>query len=365
MVNDRDAFFMRKALQLAERGRGTTSPNPMVGALVVDNDGVIVGRGAHEFAGGAHAEVHALRDARERARGATLYCTLEPCCHVGRTGPCAPAVADAGIARVVIASEDPNPVAGGGTALLRSRGIAVTTGILDREARHLNAPFFTTVTRQRPFVTMKVAVSLDGGIAAAPGERTALTGASANRLVHRERAEVDAIAIGVGTMLADDPLLTARGAFRRRPLTRIVYDRGLRTPPAARIFSTLDAGPVIIVCAAASLTHAQDRAARLRSAGAEILVVEDAGTPGPSLRALAAREVTSLVVEGGARLHAAFWDAEAVDRVQIYVTPHQLGEGAVKWLDAPVMSSPRIRQRGALPLEAGDVLLEGYVHGFD
>ena len=310
-----DAFYMRKALQLAERGRGTTSPNPMVGALVVDGDGVIVGRGSHEFAGGPHAEVHALRDAGDRARGATLYCTLEPCSHAGRTGPCAPAVADAGIARVVIASEDPNPLARGGRALLRARGVDVTTGILEGDARRLNAPFFTRVTRQRPFVTMKVAVSLDGAIASSPGRRTALTGPSANRLVHRERAEVDAIAVGVGTMLTDDPVLTARGAFRRRPLTRVAIES-----PAA-----LEA----------------------------------------SLQALARRDVTSLIVEGGVRLHAAFWDADAVDRVQIYVTPHQLGQGAVKWLPDPVMSSPRIRHRSARPVGIEDVVMEGYVHRVD
>ena len=153
MVADPDTFFMRKALQLAERGRGTTSPNPMVGALVVDGDGVIVGRGAHEFAGGPHAEVHALDNAGAAAHGATLYCTLEPCSHTGRTGPCAPRVATAGIRRVVVATEDPNPqVAGRGLALLRDRGVEIRTGVLSRDAERLNAPFFTVMRLQRPFV---------------------------------------------------------------------------------------------------------------------------------------------------------------------------------------------------------------------
>src|SRR4051794_7579240 len=190
---------MSRALALAERGRGRTSPNPMVGAVVVDGEGVVVGRGAHEFVGGPHAEVHALRDAGPRARGATLYCTLEPCSHIGRTGACAPIVVEAGIARVVVATADPNPlVNGAGLAILRERGIIVTTGVLEREAQALNAPFFTVMRRQRPFITIKIALSADDRIAARPGVRTALTGPSAARLIHRDRAEVDALAVGSG-----------------------------------------------------------------------------------------------------------------------------------------------------------------------
>jgi diaminohydroxyphosphoribosylaminopyrimidine deaminase/5-amino-6-(5-phosphoribosylamino)uracil reductase len=364
MVEERDAFFMRKALRLAERGRGTTSPNPMVGALVVDPEGVIVGRGSHEFAGGPHAEVHALRDAGTRARGATLYCTLEPCGHVGRTAPCAPLVADAAVARVVIATEDPNPTAAGGAALLRRRSIDVTIGVLASEARRLNAPFFTRVTRNRPFVTMKVALSLDGRIAAGPGLRTALTGPPANRLVHRERAEVDAIAVGSGTVRADDPLLTPRGAYRRRPLLRVIYDRQLGTAPIARVFSTLDAGPVIIVCAQRTLTRAPGQVERLRSAGAELLAIEDDDNLLSSLESLARRGVSSIVVEGGVTLHRAFWDANLVDRVQMYVTPHQLGKPGVGWIAGRVMSSTRMGQQRAAPV-GEDVLLEGYVHRID
>ena len=177
MLTDTD--YMAHALALAERGRGRTSPNPMVGAVVVDREGVIVGRGGHEYAGGPHAEIHALRDAGARARGATMYCTLEPCSHVGRTGPCAPALAEAGITRVVIATGDPNPVVnGGGIEILRRRGIDVTTGVLGVEARGLNRPFLSVMTRRRPFVTMKVALSADHRIAAGPGLRTPLTGAA-------------------------------------------------------------------------------------------------------------------------------------------------------------------------------------------
>lgn len=358
------AFFMRKALQLAERGRATTSPNPMVGALVVDDEGVIVGRGAHEVAGGPHAEVYALRDAGPRARGATLYCTLEPCTHVGRTGPCAPLVAEAGIKRVVIATEDPNALAAGGAAWLRGRGIEVLSGVLADEANRLNAAFFTRVQRLRPYVTMKAALSLDGRIAAAPGERTPITGAAAARLVHRDRAEVDAIAVGSGTILTDDPLLTARGAFRHRPLVRVIYDRRLRTPPGARVFRTLEAGPVIIACTSQSVESSRARADELEARGAELLVM-DGGRLRASLEALGARGISSLVVEGGALLHAAFWDANLVDRVQIYVGAEVLGDAGVRWLEGQVMSASRISGRTAVPVGAGDTLLEGHVHGAD
>lgn len=359
-----DVLFMRKALSLAERGRATTSPNPMVGALVVDDDGVIVGRGAHQSAGAPHAEVYALRDAGDRARGATLYCTLEPCTHMGRTGPCAPLVADAGIRRAVIATEDPNPLAAGGIGFLRGRGIEVTTGVLAGEARRLNAPFFTRTTAHRPFITMKIAMSLDGRIAAGSGVRTRLTGAPANRLVHRERAEIDAIAVGAGTVLADDPVLTARGAFRPRLLTRVVYDRNLVVPSAARLFSTLEAGPVIIVSTARALEARASHGKAIRAAGVDILTVSHDDGLRESLGALAVRGISSMIVEGGAALHRAFWDAGLVDRVQIYVTEHVLGPEGVGWLPGAVISSSRLTARSARPI-GRDTLLEGYVHGAD
>jgi diaminohydroxyphosphoribosylaminopyrimidine deaminase/5-amino-6-(5-phosphoribosylamino)uracil reductase len=330
--------------------------------LVVDADGVIVGRGAHEFAGGPHAEVLALHDAGSRAKGATLYCSLEPCNHVGRTGPCAPLVVETGISRVVIAADDPNPVAAGGSAFLRARGIEVTSGVLADDALKLNAPFVTRIIQGRPLVTMKIAISMDGRIAQRSGVRSALTGAAANRLVHFERAEADAIAVGAGTVLTDDPLLTARGAYRSLPFTRILYDRRLVVPPASRVFSTMDAGPVIIVSAARSIEDRRAQAAALRAAGAELVATGDQHEIRESLTALAARGISSLVVEGGARLHQAFWDAGTVDRVQVYVTPHVLGENGVGWLPGRILSSDRIARREARPL-GGDVLLEGYVHG--
>ena len=328
-----DTIFMARALAVAERGRGCTSPNPMVGAVVVDREGVVVGSGAHEFAGGPHAEVHALTEAGERARGATLYCTLEPCSHVGRTGPCAPRVADAGIARVVVAVEDPNPlVNGAGIALLRARGMDVVTGVLADEARHLNRPFFSLIRHRRPFVTVKAAVSRDGRLAAAPGVRTRLTGAAAYRRIHRDRAEIDALAVGSGTILADDPLLTARGAYRRRPLTRVVFDRRLRTPPHAKVLSTLSAGPVIIVSTRFSRRPGHRPRCRARGgrrrhsmSWAEIRGREPRSSVWPRGGS------SSVVVEGGPPLHRAFWDAGLVDRVQMYIDACTLGPAGLEW----------------------------------
>jgi diaminohydroxyphosphoribosylaminopyrimidine deaminase/5-amino-6-(5-phosphoribosylamino)uracil reductase len=357
-----DIDYMARALAIAERGRGRTSPNPMVGAVVVDRDGVVVGRGAHEFAGGPHAEVHALRDAAERARGATLYCTLEPCSHVGRTGACAPVVAGAGLTRVVVATTDPNPLVNGrGLQILRDRGVSVTSGILDEEARRLNAPFFTVMTRNRPFITMKVALSADRRIAVRPGIRTSLTGPAAARLIHRDRAEVDALAVGSATVLADDPSLTARGAFRHRPLVRVVFDRRLRVPATSRLLSTLSAGPVIIVSTRHSVDSSPERAASLTRAGAEILVVDTNSTVEPALQELAARGVCSMIVEGGVTLHRAFWDAGVVDRVQIYMTSHLLGADGLEWLPLPLPGLGGVTER---PLGA-DSLAEAYVHRID
>jgi diaminohydroxyphosphoribosylaminopyrimidine deaminase/5-amino-6-(5-phosphoribosylamino)uracil reductase len=365
VTNDRDAFYMRKALQIAERGRGQTSPNPMVGAVLVDCEGTIVGTGVHERAGGPHAEVEALGEAQDAARGATLYCTLEPCSHTGRTGPCAPLVAQAGISRVVVASEDPNPlVSGRGLDLLRGRGIDVTTGILADEAQRLNVAFFTVMRLGRPFVTMKVATSLDGKVAARRGVRTRLTGPAADRRVHRDRAEVDAVAVGSGTILCDDPILTPRGAYRSRPLTRVIFDSRLRTPASARILSTLDAGPVIIVGDPDKAAGHPDRVAELTGAGAIVELVAGRERLASTLRQLARRGVTSLIIEGGPTLHEAFWNAGLVDRVQVYVAPRPIGAEGVQWLPFSIMSSPLVSERSARVI-GEDTLLEAYVHRVD
>ena len=358
-----DADYMARALALAERGRGRTSPNPMVGAVVVDADGVVVGRGSHQFAGGPHAEVHALNDAAGRARGATLYCTLEPCCHTGRTGPCAPRVVQAGIRRVVVAVTDPNPlVAGQGIAHLRAHGVEVTLGVRREEAAALNRPFFTLMRRRRPFVTAKVALSLEACVAAAPGIRTRLTGHAADRRVHRERAEVDAIAVGSGTVLADDPQLTARGVYRVRPLVRVIFDGRLRTPPEARLLSTLDAGPVIIVTSASAVASHPSRAGRLRDAGARLQVHDDCPGSRPSIVAalerLALEGIASIVIEGGPCVHRAAWDERVVDRLEIFVTPHTVGASGLPWMPFDAFTLADLADV-RVELVGEDVLIEG------
>ena len=235
---------MARALRLAARGCGRTSPNPMVGATVVAGDGTIVGDGWHQRAGTPHAEVHALDQAGDRANGATLVCTLEPCCHHGRTGPCVDRIIAAGIAHVVAATEDPNPrVAGGGFRRLRDAGIQVTVGVGADAARRLNRPFMTVMRTGRPWVILKSGTSVDGMIAPAPGTRLQITSAASMRLVQRLRAEVDAVAVGSGTVLVDDPLLTVRDVYRERPLVRAVFDRRLRMPPSARLLRTTSGRP--------------------------------------------------------------------------------------------------------------------------
>ncbi len=352
---------MERALFHAARGAGRTSPNPLVGAVVVSTDGVVVGQGFHQRAGEAHAEVHALAEAGARARGATLYCTLEPCCHQGRTGPCVSRIVDAGVARVVAAVEDPNPaVRGRGFVFLRERGVTVDVGLGAEDAVTMNQPFFTMMREGRPFVVLKAATSIDGRIAEARGRRTLLTSAAANRHAHRVRAEVDAIGVGSGTILADDPALTARGVYRDRPLARVIFDRRLKTPPRARVLSTPDAGPVIIVTMAASAARATLRAP-LEARGAQIEVAAD-GTLRAALQRLAGRQIESLLLEGGAAVHAAAWDEGLVDYVRLYVTPHVLGAKGVPLLAGRSFSSVDLRDRRVAPL-GPDVLIEGYVHG--
>jgi diaminohydroxyphosphoribosylaminopyrimidine deaminase/5-amino-6-(5-phosphoribosylamino)uracil reductase len=335
----------------------------MVGAVVVSDEGVVVGRGSHEFAGGPHAEVYALREAGERARGATLYCTLEPCSHTGRTGPCAPLVADAGIRRVVVASVDPNPrVSGRGLDHLRARGIDVTVGVMEREAEVLNRPFFTVMRFGRPFVTLKAALSLDCCVAAARGQRTAITAAASMKVIHRERAEVDAIGIGSETLLVDDPVLTARVAYRHRPLVRVVFDRRLRTPATARLLKTTEHGPVVILTRPQRMGAAGD----LRKAGAQVEAIEtDPDSPSSfldgGLRRLAALGVNSVLVEGGPTLQKAFWKASLVDRIELFIAPVSLGPEGVRWTSLPDGVLASLSGLTTLPI-GEDVKVQGDVY---
>ena len=342
---------MRRALTLARRGWGQTAPNPMVGAVVV-RDGQVVGEGYHTRYGEAHAEVEALRAAGSLARGATVYVSLEPCSHYGRTPPCTDALIAAGVARVVVATLDPNPRAAGGVALLRAAGIEVTTGVREAAARELNAPFFHALespeVHRRPWITLKLATSIDGAIADSHGGSRWITGPRARALVHELRAGSDAVGVGLGTVLADDPMLTVRDAPAPRvPPLRVVFDRHARTPLEARLVRTAREVPTMIIAEACDPA----RARALEATGVELLV---AGTMEDALVELARRGVRSLLVEGGARLAGAFMERALIDRLIIFQGAVLLGAGALgAFAHAPSMSLPgaprfRVLERRAL-----------------
>jgi diaminohydroxyphosphoribosylaminopyrimidine deaminase/5-amino-6-(5-phosphoribosylamino)uracil reductase len=328
---------------------------------VVDAAGTIVGDGYHEQAGTPHAEVHALDMAGARARGATLFCTLEPCSHHGRTGPCVERIVAAGITRVVTAVEDPNPlVSGRGFAYLRGHGIAVDVGLAAAAAARLNAPFFTFIRERRPHVTAKAGVTIDGRIAARPGERTTITGPEAWRATHLLRAEVDAIAVGSGTVLVDDPWLTAREVFRARPLARVVFDRRLRTPPSARLFDTLDAGPVLVLSTARDVAARPAAAEALRAAGATVVGLADDGLP-TAFAHLAQTGIMALLLEGGALLHRAAWEAGMIDRLLLFVSPTAAGEDGLPLFDGRVPHLSALAGARVEPVGA-DIRIEIDVH---
>ena len=358
MTESFDAAMMRRALFHARRGLGRTTPNPMVGAVVVSPDDVIVGHGWHARAGEPHAEVHALTEAGDRAPGATLYVNLEPCCHVGRTGPCTRRIIDAGVTRVIAAMRDPDPrVSGLGIAELRAHGITVDEGLFESEARRLNRGFVATKTQGRPLVILKTATSLDAKVAAAPGMRTPLTSGAANRKTHFLRALVDAIAVGSETVIVDNPLLTARECARVRPLTRVIFDRRLRTPVTARLFSTLPEGPVIIVTGPGQ-TAGEDRA-RLESAGATVL---PAATLHEAVSELLKWDVSTLLVEGGPALQAAFHRAGLVDEQHLIIAPLTLGPAGVPWLDQATFNLASVTRLVA-ETRGPDTWIEADVHG--
>lgn len=325
-LRELDERFMRQALVLGARARGLTSPNPLVGALVV-RDGVVVGEGYHARAGTPHAERLALAAAGAAARGATLYVTLEPCVHQGRTPPCVPAVLEAGIRRAVVAVLDPNPrVSGTGMAALRQAGLEVTVGCLEEDARRLNRPFFTWITERRPFVTLKVAMSLDGKISSWDRSSRWITAEAARLEGHRLRSESDAVAVGIATILADDPALTVRlePAWPREPY-RLVVDSHGRTPPTARIIA---AGRPERTLIAVTKAAPADRLRALEARGAQVLRLPSRDGR-VDLRVLAAdlarREVTALLLEGGGELNAGFLEAGLVDRVAVFIAPMLLG----------------------------------------
>ena len=331
-----DRRHMARALELAGRGLWTTDPNPRVGCVLADGERVIA-EGWHERAGGPHAEAAALAAAGGAARGATAYVTLEPCCHHGRTPPCADALVAAGIARVVCAMRDPNPrVDGGGFARLRAAGVAVEDGVLAREARDLNPGFVSRMERHRPWVIVKIAASLDGGTALADGESRWITGEVARQDVQEMRARASALLTGSGTVLRDDPRLDVRLPGATRQPLRVVLDSQLRMSPRARIVAP--PGRVLVLCAG----EHPERAAALRDRGAEIAVVAPA--PGgidlaAALALLAAREVNEVVAECGARLAGALLGARLVDELVLYQAPVLLGRGARPLAELPAPRS--------------------------
>lgn len=321
---------MRRALQLARRGWGQTAPNPLVGAVVV-RDGRIIAEGWHARYGEAHAEAMALAAAGDQARGAEVYVTLEPCAHHGKTPPCADALIAAGVRRVVIACGDANVVAGGGAARLRQAGIEVVMGTCEEEARELNAPFLFAHSRSdRPFVTLKLALSLDGAIAPADRRQYWLTGDAARRQVHRLRAEADAVLVGLGTARADDPDLTVR--YGRRPRVaprRIVLDRRAELALTSRLVATARKVPVEVLADAAASGADAGFSARLEAlTAAGVTVHQAAGLP-EHLHGLRQRGVHHLFVEGGAGVAGALLNADFVDRLIIFQAPVLLGAGAL------------------------------------
>ncbi len=322
---------MARALLLAEKGHGKTSPNPMVGALVVAN-GRVVGEAYHHAAGEPHAEVLALRQAGSRARDATLYVTLEPCSHLNkRTPPCVPAILCAGIRRVVVAMIDPNPsVSGKGVAQLRRAGVSVTVGVGRAKAEDMNRAYSHWVRTKRPYVTLKAGMTLDGQIATATGESRWITGPSSRQEVHRLRSQADAVLVGIGTVIKDDPALTARRPPRltalaaKQPL-RVVLDSRLRISPGARILSGQRTARTLVATTPAASAA---KRARLERQGIEVLVVPAANNRvslGPLLTRLGQRGITQVIVEGGSDLNAAFLKARLINEVRLYLAPRLMG----------------------------------------
>lgn len=335
-----DERFMRLALALGRRGLGNTWPNPAVGAVVV-KDGIVLGRGWTQVGGRPHAETEALRHAKRAARGATLYVTLEPCSHEGKTPPCADAIIQAGIKRVVSALGDPNPkVAGDGYAKLREKGIQVDTGLLADEARRAHAGHIAKITQARPHVLLKMAVAPDGKVGLAGRKRTFITGDEAQARVHMMRAMNDAVLTGIGTVLADNPQLTCRlpGLFERSPI-RVVLDARLQTPLSLAVVSTVRETPTWIFCSTKASPVAEDI---LTQKGLKVFRVEETNGKldlDQVLKTLAAQSITRLMVEAGPRVAASFIGAGLVDEVALLRGPKDIGEGGLDALDGMALSA--------------------------
>ena len=353
--------YMRMAIRLAKKAEGQTSPNPIVGAVVVKG-GKIVGKGYHKKAGMPHAEIEALRQAGSRAKGATLYVTLEPCDHFGRTPPCTDAIVRSGIKEVVIAMRDPNPANNGrGTKKLRHHGIRTTVGIVEEQAREMNRPYIKWITTRMPYVTVKVAQSLDGKIAARTGDSRWISSGESRRYVHGLRGKSDAVMVGLNTVLKDDPLLTNRSGAGKRPV-RVVVDSALKTPLNAKLVKTSRHVPLII---ATTPRSSEKKKAALTDKGAEVITVRSKNGRvdlRAVLRLLGQRGFTHIMAEGGGELVAGLTESRLADRFLFFIAPKLVGgraaptsvEGAgiSKIEDALVMSSVTIKRFGS------DILVE-------
>jgi diaminohydroxyphosphoribosylaminopyrimidine deaminase / 5-amino-6-(5-phosphoribosylamino)uracil reductase len=367
-LSDRDQQYMGQALRLARRARGRTSPNPLVGAVLVKGKRV-VGEGYHRRAGQPHAEVIALEKAGNRARGAELFVNLEPCNHLGLTGPCSKAIIDAGIKRVVIGMVDPNPrVNGRGVRALKKRGIEVVTGVMGDACEDLNSAFLSYILKGRPEVTFKTAVTLDGRVAGRHGDSRWVTGDKARAYGHRLRHEHDVLMVGVGTVIADDPQLTCRHPKHGLDPWRVVVDSRLRTPPNARVVEAIANSP------SPTLFYTTDKAAKsrikkLRGLGAEVVVVPAEGkavSVAAMLADLAGRGRLSVLLEGGPRLTGSFWEHGLIDRVVTFIAPKLIGDpralppvngGARKMAEAMALEDLVIKRLG------DDVMIAGRVAG--
>lgn len=363
MSSETDIHYMKLALRLARKGAGRTSPNPMVGAVVV-RKGVVIGQGFHQKAGGPHAERIALDAAGEKAKGATLYLNLEPCNHFGRTPPCSRLILERGISKVVFGMTDPNPkVKGGGAGWLGSQGVEVVPGVLEQECRRLNEFFVKWIVTDRPFVVLKAAISLDGRIATRTGDSKWISSERSRLLVHRMRNEVDGVLVGIGTVIKDDPLLTVRlpkGKIKD-PL-RIVIDPRLRISPKARILN--DTGKTLIVTGTGV---SPDKWEKLESKGAEILSLpEQEGhiSIKDLLTDLGRRGLTSLLVEGGAEVYASFLSEGQVDKLVLFIAPLLVGGRQAKGMiggrgAAQITEAIRLKEM-KVKAWAGDILVEAY-----
>ncbi len=356
-----DKVFMKKALSLAKKGAGKVSPNPMVGAVVV-KDGEIISTGYHAYYGGPHAEAVALEKAGEKARGATLYVNLEPCVHFGKTPPCVPRIIDAGIKRVVIATLDPNPlVSGKGVKMLREAGVAVTVGVLEKEAKRLNEAFFKWIKTKIPFVVLKVASTLDGKIATYSGDSKWITSLESRKLVHKYRAFYDAVLVGAGTVLKDNPELTVRLMRGRNPV-RVILDSSLRIPLSSKV---LAANGRRIVFHSEDVSS--DKLERLRDMGVELYAVPGEGKVldlHEVLRKLGEIGIASVMVEGGREIFSSFLREELADKLIYFIAPKILGGGIGPFDEVELctigesieLKDVRVRRVGS------DLLVEGYFH---